>query len=346
LSKPLLTFTLLTYNQQRFVREAVRGALAQTYSPLEIIISDDCSTDRTYAIIEEEVSQYNGPHDIILNRNHTNLGIGGHVNQAVRLSSGELIIGAAGDDISLPHRTAQIYLAYIESEKKALSISSNMVIIDDNGRKCGMHRMIQANGNRLSLTEFVGNNGGIYGSTHACAKHLFDFFGPLPDNVWHEDMVIAFRAGLTGVIHIIDQPLVLYRRHADNLSKPMGDLRSVKTFYNERKSRALDLKLVFRTWLDDIAAVYARQPERKGEFDKLQAVITQKADIITDEIAMFDTGFINRIRLLYKAYHSKTDYQTVRRRLAMFLAPRPYLEYMKLKKQWLLQYDQKKKIIK
>ncbi len=346
MSKPLLTFTLLTYNQQRFVREAVQGALAQTYSPLEIIISDDCSTDRTYAIIQDEISQYNGPHQIILNRNETNLGIGGHVNYVVRLSSGELIIGAAGDDISLPQRTEKIFQAYIKSGKRAQSISSDMVIIDDKGRQFGMHRIIPSSLNELSLNAFVANNGGIYGSAHACAKRLFDFFGPLPDSVWHEDIVIAFRAGLIGGIHIIGEPLVLYRRHDGNLSKPMGDLRSVKMFYTERKSRALDYKLVFKAWLADIATVYACQPERKGEFDKLYDIITKKVDVISDEIAMFDTGFINRTRLLKRALYQKTDYKTIRRRLAMFLAPRAYLEYIKLKKRWLLRYNMKQDIIK
>jgi len=139
---------------------------------------------------------------------------------------------------------------------------------------------------------------------------------------------------------------VLYRRHGKNLSKPMGDLRSVKMFYAERKSRALDLKLVFKTWLGDIAALYARQPERKGEFDKFHDIITKKADIITNEIAMFDTGFINRTRLLKKALHQKTDYKTIRRRLAMFFTPRLYLGYMLLKKLWLLRYNVKYTIVK
>jgi len=40
--RPLLTFALFGYNQEQYIREAVEGAFAQTYSPLEIILSDDC----------------------------------------------------------------------------------------------------------------------------------------------------------------------------------------------------------------------------------------------------------------------------------------------------------------
>ena len=43
--RPLVTFALFAYNQEKYIREAVEGAFAQTYAPLEIILSDDCSTD-------------------------------------------------------------------------------------------------------------------------------------------------------------------------------------------------------------------------------------------------------------------------------------------------------------
>jgi cellulose synthase/poly-beta-1,6-N-acetylglucosamine synthase-like glycosyltransferase len=41
--KPLVSFVLLSYNQEDFIIESVRSALSQTYEPLEIILSDDCS---------------------------------------------------------------------------------------------------------------------------------------------------------------------------------------------------------------------------------------------------------------------------------------------------------------
>ena len=46
--RPLVSFCIVTYNQEKYIRAAIEGALKQTYSPMEIIISDDCSTDGTY----------------------------------------------------------------------------------------------------------------------------------------------------------------------------------------------------------------------------------------------------------------------------------------------------------
>ncbi len=102
--KPLITFILFAYNQECFIRDAIEGALSQTYSPLEIILSDDCSTDSTFLIMKEMVTNYNGQHKIVINQNENNIGLCAHINRCVELSQGELLVGAAGDDVSLPER--------------------------------------------------------------------------------------------------------------------------------------------------------------------------------------------------------------------------------------------------
>ena len=110
--KPLVTISMMTYNQEKYVRDAVRGVLSQTYEPLEIVISDDHSTDRTWDIINEEVEAYKkagGIHkNIILNRNEKNLGIAMHAQKAASFKHGEIIVGNGGDDISLPNRVEKI----------------------------------------------------------------------------------------------------------------------------------------------------------------------------------------------------------------------------------------------
>lgn len=133
-NRPLLSFTVCAYQQERFIREAVEAALAQTYSPLEIILSDDCSTDRTFEIMRELADNYHGPHQLVLNRNAANLGIARHVNRITELVHGELSIGAAGDDISLPNRVEEVYKAWEYSNRRATGILSNYIAIDEAAR--------------------------------------------------------------------------------------------------------------------------------------------------------------------------------------------------------------------
>ena len=58
--KPLVSFCLKSYNQKEFLKEALEGAFAQTYRPLEIVISDDASTDGSVELILDRVRQWSG----------------------------------------------------------------------------------------------------------------------------------------------------------------------------------------------------------------------------------------------------------------------------------------------
>ena len=112
---PLVTFVLFAYNQERYVREAVKAALAQTYEPLEIVLSDDGSSDRTFEIMQEMAAAYDGPHEVRVVRNPHNLGLIPHVLARGREAKGELVIVAAGDDISKPERTACLVPPFLEN---------------------------------------------------------------------------------------------------------------------------------------------------------------------------------------------------------------------------------------
>ena len=80
-SRPLMTFALIAYNQENFVEEAISGALSQTYQPLQIVLSDDGSTDRTFELMKRAAQEYSGPHDVVVNQNEENRGIGAHINR-------------------------------------------------------------------------------------------------------------------------------------------------------------------------------------------------------------------------------------------------------------------------
>jgi glycosyltransferase involved in cell wall biosynthesis len=216
MSSPLVTFLVLGYKQEQFIREAVAGALAQTYSPLEIILSDDCSSDRTFEIMREMAAAYRGPHKIILNRNPKNLGLGSHINRLMELAGGEIIVIGAGDDISLPERAERIQREFAASGGKAMAVFSDMTEIDGNGNflkhadtrpRQGFDHPVQCCRNMLE---------GITGASNAWHRKVFDVFGPLQPEIVFEDRVIALRAALLGGIRHIPEPLVKYRRHESN----------------------------------------------------------------------------------------------------------------------------------
>jgi len=222
--KPKATFAVFAYNQEGLVREAVEAAFAQTYSPLEIILSDDGSRDRTFEIMRELAAAYRGPHRVVLNRNEPNLGIGGHVNRVVGMATGDLILTAAGDDVSLPLRAEVSMRAWEASGRRASSIHGQWTGIDEQGKPTGAEQGAPWPEKDGEFTrqpaepeQFIATlRPHVQGSCHGFAKRLFTEFGPLPPDIVYEDLAIAFRSVLVGEILFIQAPLVNFRQHSQN----------------------------------------------------------------------------------------------------------------------------------
>lgn len=209
--RPLVTFALFAYNQEQFIREAVEGALNQDYAPLEIILSDDSSTDRTFEIMKEMAFEYTGTSIIVLNRNMKNLNIGGHINTVMQLAQGELVVVAAGDDISLPNRVTTLVKAWITEKRQPdllcsdyIAINKSSLIIGE-GKGC---KPEQLNANTMASFGY-----GVLGATAAWTKSLWKGYNTLPENLVHEDVVMPFRAVMKGGIKYVQTALVLYRQN-------------------------------------------------------------------------------------------------------------------------------------
>lgn len=214
--RPLITFAVVAYNQERYIREAVEGAFAQTYSPLEIILSDDCSSDGTFEIMKTMAGSYRGPHRVVLNRNPANLGICPHINAVMERAQGELIVPAAGDDISLAHRSETTHAVW-----RGCGCPDYLFFgireFSDHGS--GTKRFVF---NPVTTTPdgmIAGAGMTLLAPGEAWHRRLFDVFGPLPPGVMTEDKSVAFRAALLGGVVYASLPVVRYRIHGANISR-------------------------------------------------------------------------------------------------------------------------------
>ncbi|MEW6284996.1 MAG: glycosyltransferase [Chloroflexota bacterium] len=292
--RPLLTFALFAYNQERFIADAVRGALSQTYTPLEIILSDDCSSDRTFEIMQELAAGYQGPNRVIVRRNEQNLGLIGHINRVMELVQGELIVAAAGDDISLPERVERTYHAYLESERSAYSIFSNAIWIDENGCKMNLLRRQPVNSRALTFLHYGTRStpGFLNGCTHAWKRECFDFFGPLMDGVGAEDTVIPFRSALLGNIVYIHDVLVLYRQNRSRMQNHHGKyLYSI--YRNNWVKHQRMLLNIFRNRLQDLE-VYLTIHSKTDEISIVLKFIHEQISELSRVVEIFEMPLLRQ----------------------------------------------------
>jgi glycosyltransferase involved in cell wall biosynthesis len=210
-SRPLVSILLIAYNQQRFVADAVRSVLAQTWEPLEILISDDASTDNTFAAIQAAVAGYDGPHRVVTRRNDTNEGISGHLSRLAGIARGELLFVAAGDDLSAPDRCRRVVEFWLEHGGQADLIATDLADMDDAGN---LHERISPTdlGAYRNVEDWLAASPHLIGAAHAWSRRLFDRFGPMMPGAAAEDRIMTFRAIVSGGASSLREPLVRYRR--------------------------------------------------------------------------------------------------------------------------------------
>lgn len=252
----MISFIIITYNQEKYIKEAIQSALSQSYSPMEIIISDDCSTDKTYEIINSLVESYKGPNKVQVFRNAKNLGLSANLNNAIQKSTGNLLILMAGDDISLSERTKIIVKRWLESNKECLAFFSNVEIIDGNSNSQGVlfsslpdyspdiNGIVRQN-SFLDFRPVV--NCWMLGCSAAIDRRIIDNFNAMNPKIMQEDAVFPFRAASLGRLEYLDLILLKYRKHESNI-------------YNEKSlSKSMNLLrrsfFVKKQWLEDSFSV-------------------------------------------------------------------------------------------
>lgn len=216
MERPLISYILFAYNQENYIRHAVQSALAQDYSPLEIILTDDCSNDATFKLLKKELDQYKGPHKCILNRNESNLGLAEHINRAFELTTGGFIVMAAGDDISTPNRVSALAEKWQDENNPVDCVVSYFEDMYEDGTLTGeiIKDVIYLPNPKQHVYRWA------CGATGACAgydRKIFNKYGSLARDIVAEDNVLPFRAWLDRGIGVVEEPLVKHRTHEKSI---------------------------------------------------------------------------------------------------------------------------------
>lgn len=214
---PLVSLCITCYNQAKYIREALQSAFDQTYSPLEIVICDDCSTDGTFEIVNQMTLDYHargGKHALIVKRNERNLNVLKNYEQCFRLGHGEILVTGSGDDVQLPDRVDRIVEAWLSSNRRAACIYHGWICLDENGHDHG------EDGPWPLKTAL--------GAATAYVRGVVDEFPLIVGaDCAYEDHIFTARSAMLGDAVRIDAPLIKYR---------MGC--GLSTMRNFRKRRA------------------------------------------------------------------------------------------------------------
>lgn len=110
------------YNVEPYITDCLQSVMRQTYAgPLECILVDDCSVDRSMAVAEQMISEYAGPIEFRIIRHEHNRGASAARNTGMDVSTGDYVFFLDSDDF-IDDNTIEILYAAICSDDYVIAI--------------------------------------------------------------------------------------------------------------------------------------------------------------------------------------------------------------------------------
>ncbi|MBV8071358.1 MAG: glycosyltransferase [Acidobacteriaceae bacterium] len=212
-SRPDVSVCIPTYNHQKYIRECLTSILDQDYKNLEVVITDDCSTDRTVDEIEPFLSR-----SVHLLRHDRNYGPSVAANNSIRNSGGEFVCYFNSDDAFLPSKVCKQRKVFDEHPEVA-AVFSFVDYMDEDGKAIPGPGQSWSKGNQsreswLRLFFYKGNF--LSAPTVMMRRSVLEEVGLFDHRLIQvQDFDLWIRLCLKADIYVIEEPLVRYRIRAN-----------------------------------------------------------------------------------------------------------------------------------
>jgi alpha-1,3-rhamnosyltransferase len=234
--EPLVSIIVITYNSAKYVLETLESAKDQTYKNIELIISDDCSSDDTIEICRKWI---NASHNRFIRRElityDKNTGISANCNRGIKAAKGKWIKFIAGDDslqkdciesfIDYLHRNKNNHIDVIHSEMALYKNSFteiNFLSTTNTSKYLFNDLRLNAKDQYLLLLRYVfyiGAPSTFYRSELLKKVNGFD------ESMPYEDWPLYLKTTKAGYrIYFLDKPTINYRIHSDSIYNSEKDL--------------------------------------------------------------------------------------------------------------------------
>lgn len=280
---PKVSVLMLTYNQEKYINEAIRSVLLQqTNFPFEVVIGNDASTDNTGVICSEWQAKY--PEQICLFNRKQNLGLAQNFLQTYAHCQGTYVAICEGDDFWTSKHKLQRQVDFLDAHPDYSTCFHRVInYFEDRGTKSLSNGGQQINTDILDLarSNYISNVSAVF------RRHLI---GELPEwfaQVSTYDYAIHLLNAQYGKIHYMNRPMAVYRQHGRAIWSEAG------------MDKKLDIALTIR----ELLMAYFKEKNKKV-YEALRQAHTQIC--------------LNLIRHYHQASGSKEQLRQVELRLLSY----------------------------
>lgn len=258
-----LSVLMPVHRTPAYVADAVRSVLVQDGCVLDILISDDCSGDATFAAALAEAKTHAGPHSIRVFRTRRRLAMD-HLRALIAEARCDFLVEAHGDDLSPPGRMAR--LLAIHEETGAALVTSLAIDLREGAQTVQLMPDGLAGGMQSDQVVVEPHPEIFQGARYGFHRKIHDDFPPLTSRYLPRghDVLQAFRAQLTGGIYLSDEPLLVRRHHPAQWSRRLWDTRTPPAARFGYALSRLGILAVMRTDLAHLKATDPDNPHLEG----------------------------------------------------------------------------------
>ena len=223
--KPLVSVIMPAYNGEKYIEEAIKSILDQTYDNFELIIIEDKSKDNTLNIIRKFQDSR-----ICLYLNYENRGISYSTNLGIQKSKGKYIALLDDDDMAL-HRRLEWQVEYMETHNEVDILGGRSALIDPDGK------FIRYDSEPIRNSKYIKANLLFYNKKFANCTAMIRRSFIEKNNLRYEENCLGMQdlkfymdSSKVGTLATIDQLIHLKRIHDEEET-----VRSLKYHEKERK---------------------------------------------------------------------------------------------------------------
>jgi glycosyltransferase involved in cell wall biosynthesis len=258
---PLVSIGLAVYNGEKYLEAAIRSILAQTYTHIELIISDNASTDRTREICIHFAKEDSR---IRYSRNLTNIGGANNENLTFKYSKGKYFRWAAHDDLLAPGLVEKC-VKVLEANSDVVLCHSVIVVIDEHGSPMRTISRNSAQSSRASqrFNDLANFDQGCEETYGLMRSDILQKTG-LQRNYTDSDRTLLAHMSLYGKFYQIPEPLFYKRVHPEMSIQLFPEWRQRMLWFGEEYKSKITLPhwAQFLHYLDVIASSPITASER------------------------------------------------------------------------------------
>lgn len=282
---PVVSIVVITYNQEKYIKECLDSIVNQSVDfPVELIVADDCSVDKTREICLEYQKKY--PEFIKLLLNDINLGLIKNYLNVLSYCKGKYISQVAGDDYWCNINKLTIQKKYLdENEEIGLVYTDSYRLVNGKLYENWVNHQIQSFNDHILSPGYLAPNSWMYRLEYSPLNFLSE------KNAHYVDESYAYLLDMFMVskVAFIPQLMAVYRCHRDSLSY-------CNTFENSYK---------FNVGLFNIKKEYLKKYDVNDEQLICEVYTNAYIQLIEDAMALNDIKFLNEIKEYFKSHKLK-----------------------------------------